>query len=110
GAGGGVGRGAGRGVGCGGAVGTGVGAAVGCGVGVGGGAVTATVGPGKVAIGAPPLLKAVKVICHVPAGNSAEPSQVPSLALPFTRTRPTVTLPTVAETAWAGCEGLPVDA
>ena len=95
--------------------GVGVGAAVGSGVGVGdgvgvggGGPVTVTCGPGSGAGGS--ALTALKVTSQVPAGSVAVPCQVPSLALPLTLTRATMTLPTCAETDWAGCAGLPVEA
>lgn len=102
-----VGIGAGRGVGAGG----GVGAAVGCGDGEGvggGGSVTVTIGPVS-GSGCGSLVEATKVTCQVPAGSVAEPCQVPSFALPLTLVRGTATLPTCAETAPAGCDGLAVE-
>ena len=115
-----MGRGVGRGVGGGGlgvavGCGVGVGAAVGCGVGAGdgdgvgaGGPVTVTCGPGSGAGGS--ALTALKITSQVPAGSVAVPCHVPSFALPLTLARTTVTLPTCAETDWAGCAGLPVEA
>jgi hypothetical protein len=112
--GGGVGRGRGRGgsgelVGAGGSVGRGVGAAVGGGgggVGVGaGGPVTVTIGPrsgsgcGSVAV------VAWNVTCQLPAGSVDVACQVPSIAVSLTLVRATVTLPTCAWTALAGCSG-----